>query len=251
MHTLESLKTDIRTMGLKGTETLLVHSSIKSIGSVDGGGETVIDAFMEYFSGGLLVFPTFTSSRVNTANPVFNVAETPSEVGILTNLFRVRPGVVRSLHPSHSLAAWGEGAAELCAGAENYDTIYNPETSWGRLLERGVKILMLGVELNRCTFIHAIEEWAGVPVLSQRPVTRYTMLDNGRKLKVPLRWHTNAHWRNYPIAQDFLEDCGALKKCTFGDAACLLVDGPSANEHLGRLLKEKPRYFGKPNRYLR
>ena len=250
MHTTDSLKKDLAKMGLKGDETLMVHSSMKSIGEVKGRADAVLDAFQQYFASGLLVFPTFTYAAVNTRQPVFDPKATHTDVGILTELFWHRPGVLRSKHPSHSLAAIGEGAQELCTGAENYETIYNPASSWGYLLKRKVKILLLGVDLDRCTFIHAIEEWSGVPVLSKRPVLRYVLDSRGKRLKVPVHWHTNAHWRNYPIARNLLIEAGVLKECVFGDAQCLLMDGPAAYRVLKKVLKKKPNYFGKPNRYL-
>lgn len=251
MHTTQSLMRDLSAMGLKGDETLLVHSSMKSIGDVNGGADAVLDAFQRFFASGLLVFPTFTYATVTTRKPLFDAAATHSNVGILPELFWQRPDVLRSNHPTHSLAATGKGAKELCTGAENYDTIYNPASSWGFLLQHNVKILMVGVSLDSCTFIHAIEEWSGVPVLSKRPIIRYVLDANGKRQKVAVHWHTNAHWRNYHMAQHLLEDAKALRPCRFGDAPCLLMDGPVAYRVLGKVLKDNPNYFGKPNRCLK
>ena len=105
MHTYISLRNDLEKLGIPQDGTLLIHSSMKSIGDVEGRADTVLDVFMDYFKeAGLLVFPTLTWSNVNAEQPVFNVRETPSVVGILPQLFRQRPGVIRSLHPTHSLA---------------------------------------------------------------------------------------------------------------------------------------------------
>lgn len=48
MHTKEALINDLRNMGLTGEEAIMVHSSMKTIGAVDGGADTVVDAFMEF-----------------------------------------------------------------------------------------------------------------------------------------------------------------------------------------------------------
>ncbi|MEI3006279.1 MAG: AAC(3) family N-acetyltransferase [Victivallales bacterium] len=110
---------DLIRAGIQPSDTLLVHSSMKSIGAVDGGADTVLDALMDYFrEKGLLVFPTLTYG-LNPSNPVFYVNETPSQVGLLSDLFWRRPGVLRSLHPTHSVAAWGHDAAEFIAGHED------------------------------------------------------------------------------------------------------------------------------------
>ena len=100
MHTKESLTDDLIRAGIQPSDTLLVHSSMKSIGAVDGGADTVLDALMDYFrEKGLLVFPTLTYG-LNPSNPVFYVNETPSQVGLLSDLFWRRPGVLRSLLPT-------------------------------------------------------------------------------------------------------------------------------------------------------
>ena len=44
MYTKEELKQQLRNVGLTGKETILIHSSMKSIGPVDGGADTVLDS---------------------------------------------------------------------------------------------------------------------------------------------------------------------------------------------------------------
>lgn len=60
MHTKETLIQDLENMGLTGREAIMVHSSMKSIGEVEGGADTVVDAFMEFFKDGLFMTPTHT-----------------------------------------------------------------------------------------------------------------------------------------------------------------------------------------------
>ena len=113
MYTKEELKQQLRNVGLTGKETILIHSSMKAIGEVEGGADIVLDAWMEYFAEGLLLLPTHTWANVNAQHPVYDYRNTPSCVGLLTNLFRQREGVVRSLHPTHSLAGYGKNADRL------------------------------------------------------------------------------------------------------------------------------------------
>lgn len=56
MYTKEDLKEYLKAMGLTGKETILVHSSMKSIGEVEGRADTVLDALIEYFKDGLYCF---------------------------------------------------------------------------------------------------------------------------------------------------------------------------------------------------
>ena len=113
MYSKEDLKRQIAAMGIQPWDTLLVHSSMKTIGPVEGGADTVLDAFCEYLAEGLLVLPTHTWDRLSGEYSVFDVENEPSCVGLLTNLFRKRPGVLRSWHPTHSVAAFGRGLRSL------------------------------------------------------------------------------------------------------------------------------------------
>lgn len=60
MFAKENLLKDIRNMGVNPNGTILIHSSMKAIGTVDGGADTVLDAWSEYMRNGLLIFPTHT-----------------------------------------------------------------------------------------------------------------------------------------------------------------------------------------------
>ena len=122
MYVKNDLQNDIKELGINSKDTLLIHSSMKAIGEVEGGADTVLDAFMEYMKEGLLIFPTHTWEQMNNEYRVFRVDTEPSCVGLLTNMFLKRPGVIRSWHPTHSVAAYGRDAKEYISGEENYDT---------------------------------------------------------------------------------------------------------------------------------
>ena len=103
MYTKETLLIDLKNMGLTGKEAIMVHSSMKSIGEVEGRADTVVDAFMEFFTEGLFMTPTHTWAQMGPDYPTFDPATEPACVGIIPNIFRTRPGVVRSLHPLNNL----------------------------------------------------------------------------------------------------------------------------------------------------
>lgn len=258
----QQLKDQLESMGLKGDETILIHSSMKSIGEVDGGADSVLDAWMEYFKDGLLLLPTHTWKTVNADNPVYNPQTTPSCVGLLTNMFMKRDGVIRSLHPTHSMAGYGKNAAEYLAGEEYNNTPCTPGGCYDRLKDAGGKVLLVGVGHERNTYIHSVEEVLNVPNrLSDMPMELVIELlkedednknkklpyynradgwkkcidsnggyDNNNKLcrKVYVRKHYNAQQPH--ISEDFVKlnqiflDSGVVKKVKFGDADSLLCD---------------------------
>lgn len=248
----QQLKDQLKSMGLKGDETILIHSSMKAIGAVDGGADTVLDAWMEYFKDGLLLLPTHTWKTVNADNPVYNPYTTPSCVGLLTNMFMKRDGVIRSLHPTHSMSGYGKNAAEYLAGEEYNNTPCTPGGCYDRLKEVGGKVLLVGVGHERNTYIHSVEEVLNVPNrLSDMPMELVIELqeesNNSGKLppynrdegwkkhtdnklcrKVYVRKHYNAQQPH--ISEDFVKlnqiflDSGVVKKVKFGDADSLLCD---------------------------
>ena len=157
-YTRLELQNQLKEMDLYPTDTVLVHSSMKSMGEVEGGADTVLDALMEYFSVGLLLLPTHTWAQMGEEYREFDPVQEDACVGILPNLFRKRPGVCRSLHPTHSMAAYGAGAAEYIAGEEACNTPCTPGGCYDRLKDINGRILLVGVTHARNTYIHSVEE---------------------------------------------------------------------------------------------
>ncbi|WP_238652686.1 AAC(3) family N-acetyltransferase [Paenibacillus piscarius] len=245
MHTHSSLLKQMESMGIDRTGTLLVHSSFKSIGEVDGGAETVLDALSDYMKEGLLVLPTHTWSYIDAQNPRFSVMESPSCIGILPELFRRRPGVIRSWHPTHSVAALGADAASFTAGDECWDTPCARGSVYGKLLDREAQIMLLGVDLRRNTFIHGIEEWVDIPGrMTDGHEALYTVTPGGEELAVPSRRHCGLSWsEHFWKVETVLEQGGALSRGRFGDAGVMLCSAVETTRILSAMLRADPDLF--------
>lgn len=247
-YTKEQLIQQLKEMGIKPTDNLLVHSSMKSVGPVQGGAETVLDALTEAVPDGLLILPTHTWKQMGENYPVFDPVTEPVCVGILPELFRKRPGVVRSLHPTHSVAVYGKGAREYIQGEENCITPCPPEGCWGRLKDIKAKILLVGVTHTRNTYIHSIEESFKIPeCFTLSPSDFKVKLPDGTIKPVPMYRHYNK--KNPHISEDFdkmkdgYEKTGAAKNVSFGAAKCILCDAPKLFEVTGRILSKEPNCF--------
>lgn len=231
MYSKAQLKDQLREMGIDPKGTLLVHSSMKAIGQVEDGPEGVIDVLMDYMKDGLLVFPTHTWKQIREKTyPIFDVVNEPSCVGLLTNIFRVRPGVVRSLHPTHSVAAYGKDAAEYVSGEENHITPCGKGSCWYKLYERKAQILFIGCGTHRNTFLHGVEEWNNVPNrLTERLQLLYTRAADGKIYPIPQYRHysrppvTEVSQRYNKMEETFVKK-GAMHYGRFGDAHCALGD---------------------------
>ena len=248
MHSFASLQKDLEVLGLSRIDTVLVHSSMKSIGEVEGRADTVLDALMEYFGAtGLLVFPTLTWSNVNAEQPVFSVKHTPSVVGILPELFRQRPGVRRSLHPTHSVAAFGKDADAFIQGHENFSTPCARKSPWGKLYDRQAKILFIGASISHNTLLHGVEEWADAgEMFTDTPQQLVVIDENDRKIPVPSFRHAGGHSRFYHCMAERFEDAGALQTGFFGNAQCTLLDARKAADVTMKLLHKYPNAFTVP-----
>src|SRR5699024_290023 len=231
-------------MNIDSEGTIIIHSSMKSIGEVEGQADTVLDAFSEFMKDGLLVFPTHTWAHINEEQPKFYVEETPTNIGILTELFRKRPDVVRSLHPTHSVAALGDGAEEFVAGDEQFDTLIARGSSWGKLLERESNMLLIGVDLTRNTFIHGIEEWVDIPNrLTDHHEALVTVLPDGTEIHVPSRRHVSHYSLYYWKVEKLLTEKGAIEYAQFGDAKVLVCDTVKLTNDISMMLEMDPDLF--------
>ena len=239
------LEKQLEAMGLKRSDTVLVHSSMKAIGDVEGGAETVLDALMSYFSDGLVLMPSHTWAFMKEDGQIFDSKNSESCVGILTNLFFKRDGVVRSLHPTHSVAAYGKKAAEYVEGEENCNTPCTPGGCYDRLRTVNGKILLVGVGHERNTFIHSVEEVLNVPNrLSDKPKLFYTVMPDGSLKGIYMRQHYNPFQPH--ISEDFVKlteaffQKGAARKSQFGEVDCILCDACGVFEIIRHVLAPEP-----------
>jgi aminoglycoside 3-N-acetyltransferase len=157
------LENSLRTLGIGTADIVLVHSSYDAFEGFTGRPTDVITVLKSVvgLTGGIMM-PTlpFTGTAVGyaRASPVFDVRRTPSRMGLLTELFRRSPDVLRSVHPTHPVAVWGRDAAALIEGHHSATTPCGRDTPFARLLERQGKILLMGTDIGVLTFYHTIED---------------------------------------------------------------------------------------------
>ncbi|MBN1460327.1 MAG: AAC(3) family N-acetyltransferase, partial [Armatimonadetes bacterium] len=158
--TRERIASDLSELGFCEGDVVFFHSSLRSLGYVDGGADTVIDAFLEVVGPeGLVIVPTLTFCFLrHGGDEGFDVRSTASRVGAITDRLWQRESAYRSCHPTHSIAAIGRRAEELVQGHQHTST-FGKDGPYGRYVQWGAKILFLGVDNRRNTTLHAIEDW--------------------------------------------------------------------------------------------
>lgn len=149
----QELVRDLRRLGVTPGMDLMVHSSLSAIGFVEGGAETVVDALLQAVGKrGTLLAPSFN----HRAATVFNPLTTPTTNGAIPDALWRRPEAVRSMHPTHAVAAIGPRASDYChrhleAG------IWAPDSPIGQLVHGGGYILALGTTHDTSTAYHVAE----------------------------------------------------------------------------------------------
>src|SRR3989449_7833945 len=153
----------LQRLGVERGDFLMVHSSFDKFLGFRGGPGEAIRALQDVVGPrGTLMMPTlpFTGSAIEytSRDLVFDVRRTASRMGFITEVFRRGPEVVRSLHPTHSVAVWGNNVDAIVAGHHVAETPCGRPTPYGRLLEYDGKILFAGVPVSTMTFFHFVEE---------------------------------------------------------------------------------------------
>ena len=205
-------------LGIKSSDTVMIHTSMRAIGGVEGGCDGLIDAFREYLSDGLFLIPTHTWAKVNRAQPVYDVRSTEPCIGALPTVAAFRPDGVRSLHPTHSVAAFGLSAEEFVKGEETATTPCSEGGAWRRLYDEDAWILLLGVGLDKNTYIHAVDEILDLDG-KLGEARELTVIDReGREYKTSFRPHSHATSQYFVNYKKPLDELSVLSYGKLGDA---------------------------------
>ncbi len=179
-NTTESLLNDLRTLGVREGDTVLVHSAMSKIGWICGGAVSVIEALLNAVGeDGTISMPAHTGDNSDPAQwenppvpkdwfkviykhtPVFEVDKTPTRgLGRIPETFRTYPNTLRSNHPQVSFCANGKNAGAI---TETHDLTpeFGTNSPLGHLYDLDAKVLFIGTGFANCTSFHMAETLAG------------------------------------------------------------------------------------------
>lgn len=251
-NTTQSLVGDLKRIGIKEGDIVLVHSSLSSIGWVCGEDVGVIDALLEAVGkNGTICMPAHSSGNSDPAlwcnppvpkdwieviyenMPAFNREKTPTRgMGRVPECFRKYPGSFRSDHPQTSFAAKGKFAKEITK--EHVLTPqFGKETPLGRMYELDAKVLLLGVEYDSCTCFHMAE--ALIESLDKVKMGA-AMMEDGKRV---WKWFEDIDYDNEDfnkLGADFERHC-KINNGLIGNAASKLFDIRSGIDYAVTWLK--------------
>jgi aminoglycoside 3-N-acetyltransferase len=198
------LKQDIlaalKKVGVRKGQTIMVHTSLSSLGFVCGGAQVVIEALLESVGAdGTIVMPSQSWKNLDpTAGvhweepeawwqmirdnwPAYNRDITPTNtMGAVAEMFRKWPGTFRSDHPARSVAANGKYAQHLTSD-HDLSNIFGEGSPIGKLYELDGYVLLIGVGYDKNTSLHLADVRADYP--GKHDCLEYSaIMENGERV---------------------------------------------------------------------
>ncbi|MBE7001532.1 MAG: AAC(3) family N-acetyltransferase [Ruminococcaceae bacterium] len=164
MLTKSDIADVLNKMNVPRDKPVMVHTSLRSIGPMEGGGQMLLDALIEHCTaeGGLLCIPTHSWGYMEAGEEIVLDLVTPkSNLGVLPNLALQDGRGVRSAHITHSVTVFGEQAAEFARLDDAATTMVS--ICCKELYRLDGYVLLIGVGQEKNTFLHCVEEMLGVP----------------------------------------------------------------------------------------
>jgi aminoglycoside 3-N-acetyltransferase len=237
---------DLRQLGVRPGDCVMLHSSLSSLGQVEGGAATVVEAFLETMGPeGTLVTPAFTPGAwfehlampdCRTCCPRdFCPSQWPSHEGAIPNAALNRPDHLRSCHPTHSWVANGVRAAELLSNHQHSPTPCGRGNPFEKLVELDGCIVALGVGVNTITLWHYFEDLLNVPYLGHyHPVERHlSYCAAGRRIQY-----------EFPgIMQDVVRAAGIMQTAKVGRSVAGLIRARTFRQFIATIMADDPYCF--------
>jgi len=234
-------------LGLGSGDVVLVHSALSGMACEP---ETLLEALLDVVGDdGTLVVPTFTPTyRHESPDGVFDIEQTPSEVGYFTELVRSRPESVRNVDPTHSFTALGERAEEF--GRLHARNTYDRNNVLGRLHEAEAWVLGIGLERfgRSMTFFHYVEQREGVERQGwdyriEKPVPG-TVVVNGKEFRSTHRIHVQNFEKDVtydftPLGEE-LERRGLTSRTRAVEKEFVLWNTAEAYDALSTVIVDEP-----------
>ena len=238
--TQDDMEAGLRALGLRESDSALVHTALSSFGPVAGGPETLVKALLAIIGprGNLLMphfFPLYEG--------VFDYRNPPrTYAGVTARLFREWPGAVMSVHPSHPVVVVGP-QAELLTEGHHLQSAVGKDSPIERIARAGGKVLLLGVPQTVNTTLHTAEAVAEVPYWGQprvdRPSQRETIMPDGRHIWIALP-ETPGDSKGFPKIEPLLKEAGLITFGQIGRARCRLMPGQGLIDTAVALLRRDP-----------
>lgn len=257
--TQQQITGDLHRLGIQYGDNLFIHSSLKSLGYVEGGPKAVVQGLLDAVGPeGTLVLPTYYMPGGSIRGTcliegyVFDPRIHGTNMGALPETFLQFNGVCRSIHPTHSVSAIGKHAQIITESHHLAPSTFGKGSPWQRFHELNGKVLGIGISMGPVTYYHLLEDTLGdsFPVKVWEDTTYHIPCKGwrGEEYLVPVRPYRAAVVHNR-IDQKSREDlreffwnhfssCGALHLGKIGGASSWFIQSSEFLHQLQELNKK-------------
>lgn len=229
-------------LGLAPGDRIAVHSSMKSLGRVEGGPIAVIEALIEAVGGpdaGTVLMPCFTG-----ALDVCDVRHSRSRVGLVSETFRTYPGVRLSPNHTHRVAVYGRDAqaiADCHVGTSPLGT----GSPFHELTRRGGSVIHIGCDFRSSSLIHVAEHLFPLPY-NDAQITfpgydkEVTLIrEDGTRIVCP-PLDNPGDSQGFLVLQERMDRYGLIRHGPVGEAQCMRVRGLDVLAMAMDMMREDP-----------
>lgn len=244
-YTKEELLCQLAEMNVPRDTIVLMHSSLRLIGKVEGGAATILDAMIDYCTadGGLFCVPTHTWANLKK-EITLDMSDSTTCLGAFSNIAAADERGVRSQNPTHSMTVFGDRQRALAFIRDELRVGSGtaPESCYGKLYREGGCVLLVGVAHNRNTYLHCVEELLGMPNrLTAEPREVTVRLASGQQITTRMRTHhtdfTNDVSTRFPKYETAFRYHGAITDGFLGHAPAQCCDARIMKETMERIWK--------------
>lgn len=244
---MKTIRQQLLDLGLRPGDVVLMHSSMSALKTTLTPEEFLQEIMAVLGDEGTLLLPGLSYDVVSYLTPYFSVNQTPPTVGLLPRTFWRMDDVVRSIHPTHSVLAWGKLAQEITKDHLKDTTPVGPNSPIMKLPEQQGKILFIGDILHTATFMHGVEEEAKVPYgMAAQPIDYEITPPDGNTFM--RQWYPRdfSDWKQEYQRMTEILSAPDIQNGPVGKANSYLVDAAALREHSLTALQDDPYFFVTP-----
>ena len=241
VYTKQQLLDQLAQMNVPQNKVVLMHSSLRLVGKVEGGVKTLLDAMIEYFTadGGLFCVPTHTWA--NTKKEItLDMSSSATCLGAFSDFVITDPRGIRSQHPTHSMMVFGDRrrALDFIAGETAITSCTSPESCYGKLYREGGYVLLVGVAQSRNTYMHCVEEMLDMPNRLTEDLRDLTVkLESGEIVHHRMKIHLSGTSNRFPKYETAFRYHGAITDGFIGNAPTQACDARIIKETMEKIWK--------------
>ena len=178
IYTKADLLRQLSELHIPQGRVVLVHTSLRLIGKVEGGAQTILDALIEQYTadGGLLCIPTHTWDNIGK-EITLDINDPATCLGVFSDFAAADPRGIRSENPTHSVVVFGDRKKALAfiADETKIASVTAPDSCYGKLWEQEGYVLLVGVSHNKNTYLHAVDEIVHMPNRLSKEFLNFTV----------------------------------------------------------------------------